>query len=229
MKSPYLTAILLLLNIVLAVALAMHRPPASAAIEARASAPPPEEPAPTDPPARPVDIPLTEFAKVYSSNPRQFVLNLRAIGCPEETIKDILVAEVSRFYASQEAALRPTPADHVPNHWSASTSEAKLISRRQESAAIAREKMSTLQTALGYEMALPIPDYALTSSDRAFEDLVNAFPSDKRSAAKAIQERYWADVQNLRAQTHGFWLPEEVAALEQFKADRAAALEALQR
>src|ERR1051325_5529367 len=53
--------------------------------------------------------PKTEFAAIYSVNTRQFVANLRAIGCPEETIKDILVAEIGRRYGAQEEALRPTP------------------------------------------------------------------------------------------------------------------------
>src|SRR5213594_3083240 len=45
----------------------------------------------------------TSFAHVYSSNPKEFAANLRAIHCPEQTINDILTAEVHwRFRAQEE-------------------------------------------------------------------------------------------------------------------------------
>src|SRR5262245_20326351 len=52
-------------------------------------------------------LPETPFAAIYSVDAKQFVANLRAIGCPEETVKDILTAEINRRYAPQENALRP--------------------------------------------------------------------------------------------------------------------------
>src|SRR5436190_23141237 len=39
-------------------------------------------------------VPTTVFTQVYSPDPKQFAANLRAIGCPEDTIKDILTAAV---------------------------------------------------------------------------------------------------------------------------------------
>jgi len=53
---------------------------------------PRREPEKKSPPNAPV--PATPFKRIYSSDPKQFVANLRAIRCPEETIKDIMVAEV---------------------------------------------------------------------------------------------------------------------------------------
>src|SRR5438445_9162009 len=87
------------------------------------------------------------FAHVYSPDPKQFAANLRAIHCPEETIKDILTAEVHRWFQPQEQALRPTPADHVPFAWSAKTAEPKLIERRQKAAALARDESALLHDA----------------------------------------------------------------------------------
>src|SRR5205807_8198044 len=53
------------------------------------------------------ELSVTPFAQVYSPDPKLFAANLRAAGCPEETIKDILTAEVHRWYQNQEQALRP--------------------------------------------------------------------------------------------------------------------------
>jgi hypothetical protein len=178
------------------------------------------------PPKR-AEPPPTEFAAIYSSNPPQFVANLRAIGCPEETIKDILVAEISRGFYSQEQALRPTPADHVPNGWSPRTVEGRLIARRQEAAAIARQKASALRDALGYEAPVQMPTYAMTVSDQNFQHSLDELPQDKRLRAQQIHNEYWTQVQRLRERTRGFWLPEDVADLELLKQNRANALNQL--
>ena len=172
--------------------------------------------------------PKTEFAAIYSSNTRQFVANLRAIGCPEETIKDILVAEIGRRYAAQEEALRPTPGDHVPYGWSPKTVEGKLIARRQEAAAIAREKAAALRDALGYDVPVKMHHYAMTTSDEVFQRLLDSLPQEKRAAAQQIHESYWADATSLRERTRGFWLKEDVDELNQLKARRKEALDKLQ-
>jgi hypothetical protein len=169
---------------------------------------------------KPKVVPETPFAAIYSRDPKQFAANLRAIGCPEETVKDILIAEVNRGYAAEEKTLRPTPADHVPFGWSAKTTEGKILERRQRSAAVAREKQATLRNALGYEVPVKMPNYAMTRSDEAFEDFLKTLPPEKRVIAQQAQENYWAQVQGLRAETRGFWLPEEVERVNQLQETR---------
>jgi hypothetical protein len=169
----------------------------------------------------------TPFETVYSPRAGTFVENLRRVGCPEETIKDILMAEMNRRYRAQEETLRPKPADHVPWGWSSRTAEAKLLERRHQAAAIAREKESILRNALGYEVHVPMPLYAMTTSDRRFEEMVNSLPPKVHQAAYQTQEQYWTRVEQLRARTKGFWEPADVQELEQLKRERAEALEKL--
>src|SRR5688572_3338595 len=40
---------------------------------------------------------------------KQYIANLRAVGCPEQTIQDIIIADVNKLYAGKEAALRIKP------------------------------------------------------------------------------------------------------------------------
>ena len=174
-----------------------------------------------------VSVARTPFAAIYSSDPKLLADNLRRVGCPEDTIKDIMVAEVSRKYRAQEEALHPTPADHVPWGWSPRTSEGKLIERRQQAAAIAREKEALLHTALGYDVPVKMPVYALTTSDQRFEGVLNSLASDKRQTAQQIQENYWARVEELRSQTRGFWQSEDIVELRRLKQDRNSALDQL--
>ena len=167
----------------------------------------------------------TAFTKVYSTDAKEFAANLRRLGCPEETIKDILAAEVHRRFREQEQALRPTPADHVPFSWSAKTSEPRLLERRQKAAALAREESTLLRGALSCEMTVPMPLYAMTLSDQQFEAGLAA--SINACAIREIQDEYWAQVQALQERTKGFWLPEDVAQLEALKARRQQALSGL--
>jgi hypothetical protein len=166
----------------------------------------------------------TPFAKVYSPDPKQFAANLRAIRCPEQTVIDILTAETHREFRAQEEALRPTPADHVPFGWSARTTEPKLLERRQEAAALTREKGSLLRGALGCEVTVPMPLYAMTTSDQQFEEGLAASPSINACSIRQTHDDYWAQVQALQQRTKGFWLPEDVAELERLKAQRRQAL-----
>ena len=171
--------------------------------------------------------PSSPFEAVYSTRPAAFVANLRRVGCPEETIKDILIAEMNRRYKAQEETLRPKPADHVPWGWSSRTVEAKLLERRHQAAAIAREKESILRDALSYEVHVAMSLYAMTTSDLKFQETVDALPPKVHQAAYQTQEQYWNRVEQLRARTKGFWEPADVQELEQFKRDRAEALENL--
>jgi hypothetical protein len=170
-------------------------------------------------------VPLTAFATVYSSDPNQFAANLRAIHCPEETIKDILTAEVHRWYQAQEDALRPTPADHVPFAWSARTAEPKLLERRQKASAVAREESALLHNALSCEVNVSVPLYALTSSDQQVDAAMAT--SLNACAIREIQDAYWAGVYALQGRTKGFWLQADLEELEQLKAQRKQALAGL--
>src|SRR4026207_1818322 len=42
---------------------------------------------------------------IESTNYEEFVRNLRAVGCPEKTVRDIMVAEVRKTYAMRRASV----------------------------------------------------------------------------------------------------------------------------
>jgi hypothetical protein len=170
---------------------------------------------------------VTPFSAVYSQDLKQFAANLRAILCPEETVKDILMAEVSRRFRTQDETLHPKPADHVPFFWSASTSERNLVDRRRQAAALASEKAALLRNALGYEVAVPNPLYAMTTAELRFEDSLEGLAPDKRVAARQARENYWTAVQTLQARTRGFWQSDDVAELGRLKQEFAQAMQAI--
>src|SRR5262245_14149946 len=159
----------------------------------------------------------TPFAQVYSTDPKKFAENLKAIQCPEQTIRDIISAEVHRRFKAQEESLRPTPADHVPFAWSARTTERRLLERRQEAAELARDEAAILRESFGCDATVPVPIYAMTSSDLQFETQVSANPALDTCGVRQVHDTYWSDVQALLQRTKGFWLPEDLAELQALK------------
>jgi hypothetical protein len=175
----------------------------------------------------PSDTPSTPFTAVYSPDQNRFAANLRGIRCPEETVKDIIAAEVDLRYQAQEQALRPKPADHVPWGWSSRTSEGRLLDRRQQASSLALEKEALLRESLGCEAAVPLPIYALTVSDQRFEDSLAPVSLDKRCVARQVQESYWTKVQALQGRTRGFWQSDDAGELERLKSERQQALQTI--
>src|SRR5688572_29881660 len=66
------------------------------------------------------------WAQVESTDFKVYIANLRAINCPEETIQDIIMAEVEKLYNSrrrtlfpprQEVAFWVTGANSIENIW----------------------------------------------------------------------------------------------------------------
>src|SRR5260370_29979163 len=52
------------------------------------------------------------WSALASPDLRKYAANLRRVGCPEDTIQEIMVAEVNRLYSARERGLKGRP-DHV--------------------------------------------------------------------------------------------------------------------
>ncbi len=157
------------------------------------------------------------FTQAYAEGLGSFAANLRAIHCPEETVQDIIVAEVTRRHEAEAKALIPKPADHVPYGWSAGTSEAKLIRRRLKAAQLAREETAQVREALGYDVWVQIPNYAMTAREQEFEEALGQLETPLRIAVRQVHEDYWGKVQALEDATKGFWQEKDLMLLQDLK------------
>lgn len=107
MQTKMLWGASLASNLVLAVVLLLQHQPASPRGETRDSRPDatPDKVAPIGRTNVVVPTPATsatfDWRSVESPDYRQYIANLRAIGCPEETVKDIVIADVMKFYAQR--------------------------------------------------------------------------------------------------------------------------------
>lgn len=73
-------------------------PPASVALT---PAPPPQ-------PAQATRVVTFDWRQVESPDYKQYLANLRGIGCPEKTIKDIIVADVNDLFSSRSRSITAT-------------------------------------------------------------------------------------------------------------------------
>ncbi len=83
------------------------------------------------------------WRSVETADYRGYVENLRAIGCPEQTVRDIVITDVNRLYASRRAAV--LTQGKVPKFWQTvePVAEEQSVERMQQLAALEREKIET--------------------------------------------------------------------------------------
>jgi hypothetical protein len=147
------------------------------------------EPLPTEkrtPPAVSASKPF-HWTDLESSDFRQYMTNLRRIGCPEETIRDLVVAEVNKLYAPKFAML--TRQGQHYDYWKpASKKPREDLARQLE--ALRSEKRTLLKTLLGIESD-PHEQWANISVDQLIEQGRFAFLSDeKQKQVREILARY---------------------------------------
>jgi hypothetical protein len=146
-----------------------------------------------------------------SADFKQYIANLRAVGCPEQTIQDIIIAEVNKLYAGKEAALRVKP-EHLKPWEVFAVSTRVLMERERKLRQLLREKRALLKELLGIDVPMEMPSTmsgGVASRERRFEEAYEKLPEGKRGPVRAIQEDYWAQTEDLNERTMGFWEPQD--------------------
>jgi LysM repeat protein len=85
------------------------------------------------------------WQELESADYQAYIANLRAIGCPEDTIRDIIVADVNQLYAIKRAEV-PTPDQQW---WSYNRDPELVDAANDKLAALEQERQTLLTTLLG--------------------------------------------------------------------------------
>jgi hypothetical protein len=161
------------------------------------------------------------WASLASSDLRRYSENLRRVGCPEPTIKDIMLAEVNRRFAIQERALKVRPDDVAPWETQATydrrSNETKL---RQ----LLEEKRTLLKDLTGVDVGIDMPSRLAGRDVEKFEGAFGSLPDVKRDQVRAIQENYWAQSDDIKQRTMGYLEPEDRDEFVRIKNERREAL-----
>ncbi|MFO1498328.1 MAG: hypothetical protein U1G07_08055 [Verrucomicrobiota bacterium] len=161
------------------------------------------------------------WASLASKDLHKYAANLREAGCPEETIKEIMMAEVKRLYGPREHALKVRPDDIAP--WE----KQPLYDRRSGETKLRQlleEKRALLKELTGVDVGIDMPSRLAGRDLGKFETAFNTIPDAARDQVRAIQENYWAQSDDIKQRTMGYLEPEDREAFARIKQERHDAL-----
>lgn len=205
-------------NVVLAAALTQKKAPATPPPASPQSVPqitpppPPQVPEPESTPApqsRPQSNKTFGWDSVESPDYKEYIANLRAIGCPEETIKDIIVADVSKLYKEKKREARGEPKEF--EFWKPGMPFLAAANSKdmEESRKLDKERNEVLR-ALGIE-----PDtaaLAMSSMMNPMDTMMNFLPEDKK--AKVIETMMDHQAEMAKAAKNGQPDPRAIADVQ---------------
>src|ERR1051325_7173938 len=142
----------------------------------------PKRAAATVPPLRP----SVDWRHVESADYPTYVKNLRAIGCPEATIRDVVTADVQQAFAARR---RDLLAGLVrTNFWEAGPTDAERAATSRKRRALDEEASGVLQQLLGADFVAPPPvvEWKLAEMDLRLGFL----PPDKREVTRQLLLHY---------------------------------------
>ncbi|HTI71029.1 MAG TPA: hypothetical protein VMF06_13755 [Candidatus Limnocylindria bacterium] len=163
------------------------------------------------------------YLKLFSRDWKRYVANLRSVQCPEETIQDILLAEINRHYAAKEAGLRlrnnqRDPWDPFPVGYR------RDWSRYEQLRVLENEKVALVKDLLGIDIQPDLPSLLSTSGTDNFETALSDIPAEKRGAVRDALELFWAKAQQLQDKVNGIYLPADAEEYRKLRQERVAAL-----
>src|ERR1035437_565809 len=127
---------------------------------------------------------------VESADYRRYIANLRAIGCPEETIRDIITADVNKLFESRRKEI--TASTNKFEFWNAGNPfEAAIMDpdRIEKMQALAKEKRALLKTLLGVE---PEEKAELFGGINPFESMLDFLSPAKQNDVMDIFMKFQA-------------------------------------
>ena len=147
-----------------------------AAWQARAAAPEPSVPAQPEVVYQTNDF---HWSQLESSDYRQYIANLRGVGCPERTIKDIILTDVMRLYAQRRGQYyhNGRPFNYWETNDKRKLKQPQIEERDRQLAAIDKELPAVLRELLGINYERELNKYFVDADD-------------KRSQVLALREQF---------------------------------------
>jgi hypothetical protein len=171
-----------------------------------------------------VSVPGEPFTwhRVEAEDYHKYVANLRAIGCPEETVQDIIYNDVTKVYAEK---LRALSRQNASGEYWKSDEYSYNSERNRKYRELTEEKKALLIALLGVDLdkvrreRQGIPDYEAART--AY------LPEEKRKPAEEIRQRFQDLEQATYQKYRDYYGPERTAELAEINKQREAELSKL--
>lgn len=134
---------------------------------------------------------VLDWRAVESEDYKNYIANLRAIGCPEKTIRDIIVADVNELY--RHRFLETFPATNRVEYWKPGDALAHLIDEEKVAKLqeFGKEKRELITALLGSDYSGDV-ELTTVQTEIFMERLLDFLTPEKRIAMKELEARYTA-------------------------------------
>jgi hypothetical protein len=158
-----------------------------AAWKARVAAPEPAAP------ATPLLVYQTNdfhWSQLESTNYREFIANLRGVGCPESTIKDIIVTDVMRLYAQRRGQYyhNGRPFQYWETNDKRKLTQPQLEERDRQLAQIDQELPAVLRELLGINYERELNKYFVDADED--NSRLGFLSEDQRAQVLSLREQF---------------------------------------
>lgn len=162
-----------------------------------------------------------DWHAVESEDYRQYVANLRSIGCPEKTIRDIITADVNELFASKRREVLSGGKKY--EYWKAGMNFGMAFdeSRMQKAQELNREKRTLLKELLGMEPPAQLEDL-MGAGVNPLETMLDFVASDKRTGILELEQRFGVEMAKILS--GGTPDADDLAKLKKLTADKEAEL-----
>ena len=167
-----------------------------------------------------------DWRQVESEDYRKYIANLRGINCPEETIRDLIIADVNKLFAARRTQIEVAPKEF--KYWQADETrqwdDPVLRERQRKIQDLELERRTLIKDLLGVDYQQEAQK--LVGGPSIFDRMYGFLPDDKRERVQGIVERSSLREQELYQEADGDLSAEQRAHLKKLREATRAQLAA---
>lgn len=137
-----------------------------------------------------------DWRVIESDDYVKYITNLRTAGCPEETIRDLIVADVNKMYAARWRTLHA--GEHEFKYWeNESKKERKEDRKTDERRELEKERDELIRTLLGVDLKSEMAKYSWDAERNSKDARLAFLTEDKQNQVKDLNDRYKDEMRKL--------------------------------
>jgi hypothetical protein len=133
-----------------------------------------------------------DWRLVESEDYKKYIANLRSIGCPEETIRDIIIADVNKMFESRAKASKPKEKFKFWQTGMQSFAGIMDEEKIKQQQALNQEKRALLKELLGVEPEEKPDIMAMFGGGNPFEAMLDFLSPGKQTQVMELEQKYAA-------------------------------------
>jgi hypothetical protein len=152
-----------------------------------------------------------DWSRIESDDLPTYIENLRRCGCPEDTVKDIIIAKVCRIYLPRLQKTR----DSAWAYWQRGQGNSLEADRRFRE--LLQERNALIRSLLGVNL-----DGESEDGENSSDPQLSFLPKTKAAELRSIEQGYGEQTDRIIAASGGLMTPEDRDALDALKQQKSA-------